>query len=212
MFGAFFDAMMQIPQNMFQEEMQDDAQTHASQENQAARNFNNWQRLENQAFQERMSSTAYQRAAGDMRQAGLNPIMAATRAAGASSPAGNAPTSPSGTGSGGGARGNTNFTQGDLNYSAQQLMKAQETVADQTKWNVSADTEKKKQETNLTQQQTETERERTRIAKQEVEVAESSARRAQTEEEIDNTTYGKIMRYIDRLRGGSSAYRNFKDR
>lgn len=60
-------------------------------ENTTAMNYNSAEALANRQFQERMSSTSYQRAVEDMKKAGLNPILAFANG-GASTPGGSAGT------------------------------------------------------------------------------------------------------------------------
>lgn len=60
-------------------------------ENSAAMSYNSAEALANREWQERMSSTAYQRAVEDMKKAGLNPILAFANG-GASTPGGSAGT------------------------------------------------------------------------------------------------------------------------
>ena len=60
-------------------------------ENTAAMNFNSTEAMKNREWQERMSSTSYQRAVEDMKKAGLNPILAFANG-GASTPGGSAGT------------------------------------------------------------------------------------------------------------------------
>lgn len=60
-------------------------------ERNAAMNYNSAEALKDREFQERMSSTAYQRAVEDMKKAGINPILAYANG-GASTPGGSGAT------------------------------------------------------------------------------------------------------------------------
>jgi len=230
MFGAIMDAAMNIPKMMHAEEMQEDLQQNNATQANLDRSFNSAQAVaqreydtaeveKQRAWEERMSNTQWQRTSEDLSKAGFNRILSATKGPGAyhssaAAASGAAHGSSGASGGSGTAQLQSKFTEAEINSAQEKLMRSQSVAADQLGWNYSADTEKKKQETNLLQEQTKTQEQLTNSARSQALILEADEKGRRLEGEIDETRYGNVMRYINRamkaITGGSSAVENIR--
>lgn len=137
---------------------------------------------EQRQWEQDMSNSAYQRQIVDMRAAGLNPILAAGTGGGASTPSG--ATAPA------------YDRLSPAVSSAREASRAAAEIA-----NVQEETKVKKTVEDVNKAQTQNLQMDNQIKRATAKLAELQVPGARNEAQIDNTWYGKTLRYADRLTG-----------
>lgn len=214
MFGAFLDAAMSIPNNMMMEEDRNQRQQDNWGVIQNQQSFNSAQAVAQREWTAEMSNTQYQRAAVDASKAGLNRILA-MRQGGANSSAGSAASS-SGAGGVGGSPGTAHsaLAAGEVMEYDKRLKKEEEYLRRHQSHNVQTDTDLKNSQQHKVEEEIKTQKALTARTQAEAMSATSSAVGAANEEQIDKSTPGAILRWINRIsesiQGASSAARRAK--